>query len=112
MTRRDGHSALRVRDGQLEVFDPHPSQAPVIVDIDYTQVHRQRSTAAGFGFAIPLLDGYPPAKHPWLTPAVIHVEQAIEEHLADPTQVFLTSVSEAGDVTIEPVQLERFYRSR
>ena len=26
--RRQGHSALRVRDGQIERFDPHPSAAP------------------------------------------------------------------------------------
>lgn len=27
--RREGHSALRVRDGELEVFDPHPPAADV-----------------------------------------------------------------------------------
>jgi len=37
--RRDGHSALRVRDGKLETFDPHPETAPsgmakVPVEID------------------------------------------------------------------------------
>lgn len=27
--RRDGHSALRVRDGKLETFDPHPEPAAI-----------------------------------------------------------------------------------
>jgi hypothetical protein len=27
-TRRDGHSALRVKDGKLETFDPHPETSP------------------------------------------------------------------------------------
>lgn len=29
-TRREGHSALRVKDGKLEVFDPHPPQQDIV----------------------------------------------------------------------------------
>ena len=79
--RRFGHKALRVRDGRIETFDPHPAKNP--------------DKVSGFGnvTARRLLSAGPPAKHPWLTPELATIEIAIGEYRSDRAQVALDSVT-------------------
>lgn len=78
--RRLGHSALRMRAGQLETFDPHPNEL--------------RQKPAGFGNVIArrMLASGPPPKHPWLTVALAEQELAIGEYQADRVQCALDTI--------------------
>lgn len=44
--RRDGHSALRVKDGELERFDPHPPLGEVLGAVNNEQLEAMRRVLA------------------------------------------------------------------
>ena len=56
---------------------------------------------AGFGPALVMLEGHPPAKHPWLTVKVAEVEFEIDEYQRDVEQVFLDSLEAERAFAIE-----------
>lgn len=60
----------------------------VAVSTDWARPHAIICTT-GFGLALPMLDGHPPAKHPWLTPSIVSIERAITEWSSDPERVFM-----------------------
>jgi len=49
--RRLGHSALRLRDGRLEVFDPHPGLDDSTPETDEFTRYRTRTPVEWFHFA-------------------------------------------------------------
>lgn len=57
----------------------------------------------GFGTALLMLAGNPPAKHPWLTVEVVEQEAAIDEYQADSVAVFIDSLACSQNVNGAPV---------
>ena len=87
--KRHGAFPDAVAQVEAESGVPDFTKPGTHIQTPFGMVQVVKPRTAGFGVALPMLDGHPPAKHPWLTPDVVRVEQAISEAQADSEAVFL-----------------------